>query len=225
MTEMTDKTNAAGTEADLAGRLQALRRRRGISQEELAGAVGVSRQAVSKWESRQAQPETEKLAAICGFFGVSLDWLVLGREAESGAAGRQAGRLLPEGLAALATALDYIGLIIAWAVWDYWQISLSAALGAAFMILGAVTMKMALAAAGGDEALRDRLRRRFWLFNIWPVAYLAVSVVYGTLCCAMVAPVITFRFLYSGALGEFVFAWGAWFIICVVVTVWARKKK
>lgn len=52
-----------------------LRRSRGLSQEQLAEALGVSRQAVSKWETGQATPELDKLRAMSAFFGVTLDQL------------------------------------------------------------------------------------------------------------------------------------------------------
>ncbi|QAT51078.1 helix-turn-helix domain-containing protein [Caproiciproducens sp. NJN-50] len=61
-------------------RLQELRKKRGMSQESLAQELGVSRQAVSKWESGQSVPETEKLIALGDFFEVSLDDLVRGDE-------------------------------------------------------------------------------------------------------------------------------------------------
>jgi transcriptional regulator with XRE-family HTH domain len=57
-------------------KLQKLRKERGLSQEALADAVGVSRQAVSKWESLQAYPEIDKLIALSEFFSVSIDSLV-----------------------------------------------------------------------------------------------------------------------------------------------------
>jgi transcriptional regulator with XRE-family HTH domain len=63
-------------------KLQELRKREGISQEDLAQELGVSRQAVSKWESGKSLPETEKLIALGDFFGVSLDVLVRGAEEE-----------------------------------------------------------------------------------------------------------------------------------------------
>lgn len=52
------------------------RRMRGITQEELAGRVGVSRQSVSKWESDLALPETDKLVRLCDELGVSCDELL-----------------------------------------------------------------------------------------------------------------------------------------------------
>ncbi|TPF94366.1 helix-turn-helix transcriptional regulator [Bifidobacterium sp. UTBIF-78] len=58
--------------------LQYLRSQRNMTQEQLAMLLGVSRQAISKWESDKAYPEMDKLLAICDLFGCTLDDLVLG---------------------------------------------------------------------------------------------------------------------------------------------------
>ncbi|EFA23107.1 DNA-binding helix-turn-helix protein [Bifidobacterium gallicum DSM 20093 = LMG 11596] len=58
--------------------LVSLRANRHMTQEQLAMLVGVSRQAISKWESGKAYPEMDKLLIICDLFTVSLDDLVLG---------------------------------------------------------------------------------------------------------------------------------------------------
>ena len=60
----------------LSERLYELRKKRGLSQEQLADQLGVSRQAVSKWESGRAVPETNTLISISTFFDVSLDYLM-----------------------------------------------------------------------------------------------------------------------------------------------------
>ena len=60
-----------------ADRLVALRRARGWSQEELAVRLGVSRQAVSKWERAEASPDTDNLIALARLYGISLDQLLL----------------------------------------------------------------------------------------------------------------------------------------------------
>lgn len=57
-------------------KILALRKARGWSQEEMAEHTGVSRQAVSRWESGTAMPDAEKLIAICECFGVSADYLL-----------------------------------------------------------------------------------------------------------------------------------------------------
>ncbi|RSX58377.1 helix-turn-helix transcriptional regulator [Bifidobacterium samirii] len=79
--------------------LQYLRTRRNLTQERLAMLLGVSRQAVSKWESEKAYPEMDKLLMICDLFGCTLDDLVMGdvsrpsgaSTAASGTSGRDAG--------------------------------------------------------------------------------------------------------------------------------------
>ena len=65
---------------NMADRIQYLRKAKGISQEELAEKVGVSRQAVSKWESEQSMPDLEKIIAMSDFFEVTTDYLLKGIE-------------------------------------------------------------------------------------------------------------------------------------------------
>ena len=57
-------------------KLTALRRQAGLSQEQLADRLGVTRQSVSKWEGGAAFPEVVKLIALSELFGVSVDYLV-----------------------------------------------------------------------------------------------------------------------------------------------------
>ena len=59
-------------------KLQSLRRQRGLTQEELAQALYVSRTAVSKWESGRGFPNIDSLKAIAAFFSVSVDELLSG---------------------------------------------------------------------------------------------------------------------------------------------------
>ena len=57
-------------------KLVKLRKLKGLTQEEFANAVGVSRQAVYKWESGQSYPEVAKLLEIKLLFGISIDDLL-----------------------------------------------------------------------------------------------------------------------------------------------------
>lgn len=61
-------------------KLQELRKRKGITQEELAEKLYVSRTAVSKWESGRGYPNIDSLKAIAGFFAVTVDELLSGDE-------------------------------------------------------------------------------------------------------------------------------------------------
>jgi len=58
---------------ETASRLVALRKRAGMSQEELADKIGVSRQAVSKWERAESSPDTDNLIALARMYGVKVD--------------------------------------------------------------------------------------------------------------------------------------------------------
>lgn len=64
----------------IADRIQSLRKTKGISQEQLADVVGVSRQAVSKWESEQTIPDLEKVVTMSEYFGVTTDYILKGIE-------------------------------------------------------------------------------------------------------------------------------------------------
>lgn len=59
-----------------ADKLINLRKKNGLSQEELADKIGVSRQAVSKWESAQSIPDIDKIITLSELFGVSTDFLL-----------------------------------------------------------------------------------------------------------------------------------------------------
>lgn len=57
-------------------KIQKLRKEAGLSQEELSYQLGVSRQAISKWERDNGYPETEKIVRISKIFNVTLDYLL-----------------------------------------------------------------------------------------------------------------------------------------------------
>ena len=60
----------------LSEKITELRKRQGLSQEEFGAEIGVSRQAVSKWEMAQTTPDLSKIMVMSEFFGVSTDFLL-----------------------------------------------------------------------------------------------------------------------------------------------------
>ena len=60
----------------IAEKIHLLRRKNGLSQEQFANIIGVSRQAVSKWEQAVSQPDINSLVKISESFGVSVDCIV-----------------------------------------------------------------------------------------------------------------------------------------------------
>ncbi len=65
---------------NVADRIQSLRKSKGISQEQLADDLGVSRQAVSKWESEQSTPDMDKIVLMSDYFEVTTDYILKGIE-------------------------------------------------------------------------------------------------------------------------------------------------
>ena len=56
--------------------LKKIRKEHNLSQEQLADELGVSRQAISKWESSTAYPEMDKIIALCDKFNLNIDDLL-----------------------------------------------------------------------------------------------------------------------------------------------------
>ena len=68
---------------ELKDRIAAVRKAAGLTQEQLGELLGVTRQAVSKWESGQTSPDAATLAALCEKLCVSADYILLGKEPEA----------------------------------------------------------------------------------------------------------------------------------------------
>ena len=66
----------------LGERIYKLRTEKEMSQGDLADALEVSRQSISKWETNGSVPELDKLIKLSEIFGISLDELVTGKETE-----------------------------------------------------------------------------------------------------------------------------------------------
>lgn len=65
----------------LSEKIYTLRRKNGLSQEQLAEKIGVSRQAISKWEGGLSTPELDRLRALSECFGVTIDELTSEQDA------------------------------------------------------------------------------------------------------------------------------------------------
>lgn len=64
----------------LGEKLKKLRKARGVSQEQLANQLNVSRQAISKWELGESTPDTDNLVALSDYYGASIDYLLRDQE-------------------------------------------------------------------------------------------------------------------------------------------------
>ena len=88
----------------LGEKISKLRKENNITQERLASMFGVSRQAISKWESDVAYPETDKLLKMSEMFKCSLDYLLRDRETTQ----------IPQNKTSVVQSIDYSSFIGAW---------------------------------------------------------------------------------------------------------------
>ena len=145
---------------NISDRIQSLRKARGITQEQLADAVGVSRQAVSKWEAEQSVPDLERIVAMAEYFDVTTDYILRGIEPAPTAQARE--RVSPRTMCIIATALDAAGLIIGGGLWFEYQNWLCVAVMLIFQ-LAAVTVWL---------LTKGERPRWFWAVNVWLVSLL-----------------------------------------------------
>lgn len=164
---------------NIADRIQQLRKAKGVSQEELADRIGVSRQAVSKWESEQATPDVEKILLLSDYFEVTTDYLLKGIE--------PVPREMPPAkekpdariFSIAGTAFICMGLILAAMVWHEEQTATATAIGMILYVLGCMVYGIGMTVS--DQATKAWASRSFWSVNIWVLSFLPMSLVYNIL--------------------------------------------
>lgn len=147
-----------------------MRKNKGITQEELADRIGVSRQAVSKWESEQSTPDIEKIIILSDFFEVTTDYLMKGIEPKPEETENKPDANL---FFIAGTAMNLLGLLAAIVVWMEYQVTYAVGVGVSFQVLGC--MIFAIGQTLGENRTRKRARKRFWLVNIWVLALMPLS--------------------------------------------------
>ena len=204
---------------NISDRIQSLRKAKGITQEQLADAVGVSRQAVSKWEAEQSMPDLERVVAMAEYFDVTTDYILRGIEPAPTAQARE--RVSPRTMCIIATALDAAGLIIGGGLWFEYQNWLCVAVMLIFQ-LAAVTVWL---------LTKGERPRWFWAVNVWFLSVIPSALI-GALLRPMLSRVVAYYVVSS--LGKALFTllyiivpFTPWAIVSALVT-WLtlrRKKK
>ena len=167
---------------NLADRIQSQRKLKGVSQEELADIIGVSRQSVSKWESEQSAPDLDKVIIMSDYFEVSTDYLLKGIESRDQAEKKENANIC----AVVGTALNLIGLLIACAIWYEKQVMLGPVVGLVFMALGCMVFFI----GQNDCAPRRKGRAggNFLRINVWILLFMPLSLGYNAVFAGMLAP-------------------------------------
>ena len=182
---------------NISDRVQNLRKAKGISQEELADKVGVSRQAVSKWESEQSMPDLDKVIIMSDYFGVTTDYILKGIEQSE-----QTEKKTNAGIFVIvATVLNFVGLIVSAAVWYEEQVPMALVIGLIFMALGCMVFGIGM--LHSLESTKKNARCYFGSVNIWLLSFIPLSFIYNILLTGttapyplIVSPIITFSIFW-----------------------------
>ena len=144
---------------NIADRIQSLRKSKGISQEELADKIGVSRQAVSKWESEQSSPDIEKIILLSDYFDVTTDYLLKGIEPIPDISENKVDARI---LSLVGTVFNFIGLVAGIIIWKEKQTPISVAVGIIVMAIGC--MIFAIGQLIGNN--KKKASFTFWLIGL-----------------------------------------------------------
>ena len=122
------------------------RKKAGLSQEALAEKLGVSRQAISKWETGESVPELSKLVLLARAFDVTTDWLLSESEPEPETFPESETPAAPEAPAQSSTWVESIPGVIGRLIRRYgWLYGVYTALaGLGFIVIGAVARGVSL---------------------------------------------------------------------------------
>lgn len=144
---------------NIADRIQNLRRLKGISQEELADKIGVSRQSISKWESEQSIPDIDKVILLSDFFETTTDYLLKGIESKKEGNEKFDTRIS----VAIATLFNLVGVVVAIAIWIDKQTIVAVAVG--IIMIGVGCLLYFVGKVIGDN--NRSTTKWFWMINIW----------------------------------------------------------
>ena len=195
----------------MADRIQYLRKSKGISQEELADKVGVSRQAVSKWESEQSTPDVEKIILLSDLFEVTTDYLLKGIEpVPANTTDKSDARIF----SLVGSVFNFIGLVTAIMIWKEEQTSVSVAVGLILMAIGIMTFVI------GQFIGKNKEKASFWFWtvNVWIVILIPISCVFNAMQGILGGYWWTFRPTpeLGNSIGFYLLCWGFYFAICII---------
>ncbi len=197
----------------LAENLQYLRAREGVTQEQLAERLDVSRQSVSKWESAASYPEMDTLLKLCDMFQVDMDTLLRG-SVENSLSEDTAGYDRFMTLYARKIAGGVSAIVGSVALWSFLSaLGLSEMLGTAMLLLVIAAAAVVFIASGMEEEhfrkkhpvipdfytepQKERFHRRY----IWYIAGGVGAILLGVVMMVLAFTVLPEREPYESYIG------------------------
>lgn len=206
---------------NIADRIQHLRKAKGISQEELADKIGVSRQAVSKWESEQSIPDIDKIILLSDYFETTTDFLIKGIEPAQEQ--KHKSKYSATLFTIVGTVVNVIGLVIGMGLWIERQRVYDFGIGLAIMLLGTGVF---LIGQNIDTTDKQKAKRLFLLPNVWILSFIpafcGIYLIVRFLCTFADLPVPFYSL--GNAFMPYVLCWTAYIIVCIVIDVVIAKR-
>jgi len=193
---------------NLADRILELRKQKGISQEALADKLGVSRQAISKWESEQSVPELDKILLMSDFFEVTTDYLLKGIEPATKE--NETGKRIGNALSLLAPFMAWVGFITSCAFWLEFQNAFAIMNGFIWLIGSVVIIYVAKL----NHCIDQKAVVRYWMFAFPVFSFFLLSLMYNLMSSFILAPYPLILANHYVLLGTMALVW-----ICAVAVV------
>lgn len=166
-------------------KLQSLRKSKGMSQEQLAEQIAISRQAISKWELGESNPDLENIIQISNIFNVTTDYLLKDEQESS------TSKIIPQGnknsvkaqiSLIISVAFLAIGLLCAFGGWNAEQTAEAIWGGMIIQIIGIVTYFI------GKIYLQSKIPFGINFANLAIGLFMPLSIVVSLLCGRVISP-------------------------------------
>jgi transcriptional regulator with XRE-family HTH domain len=208
----------------LGEKIQACRKLKGLSQEEVASALGISRQALSKWECNTSTPDTDKIVALSNYFNITTDYLLKDGYTDESVPLNEDKKQSGNIPISISTAIVTIGLIIALAMANdgskflYWRFT-SAALGIGIQIVGLCVFEVLYF----SKHFQIKDQYLFWGINTWLLSAMPTILLSGVLS-KILNRFEVFRYTFNVILFYFIFNGVLTLIFLVLSKRWLAKK-
>lgn len=150
---------------ELNDKILKLRKTQGLSQQELANQLGVSRQSISKWELGESQPDINNIITLSDVFGVSTDYLL-----KDDIVSHEKDDAVCQKAFIVALLIVLFGVICSQMLWKEYQDAISLMIGMFIQIVGIGIFEYFAISLHDDQ-----IQKKFWSINIWFVTLLPIQ--------------------------------------------------
>lgn len=156
-------------------KLQQLRKARGMSQEQLASQIRVSRQAVSKWELGESKPDIENILQLTELFKVSADYLL--KDNEEIMTDRNADTDTLRQWPVISLGVILAGLVIAFVGWELWQTLLPIGLGFLIQLGGCILYEVCFISRIPKATQVQNMQKKHCSIAVWGLSPVPVYII------------------------------------------------